>query len=1014
MEFDLNLYDPITEYEQREKNEVSLKKLRVALKDRFDQSSALDGIKAQLRKQVLAKLLGKEEQIAAAKGHDEAESGLESERGFISETDVCRMLKFNELVSLFHEMQDHLVASESDSSDDINPIIQSLVEEDRTSLLDLILEYCLSLRSEMTQEISVQAGPSCFTARELLDNELFHLEKHFDDLKGHRSSNEGKSFEERIINFQRELEERKNREVELQIRYFKENEVMKIRHEEAAKARATMEAMRQELEFDYNTRLKGHHDREQEAIKRAKEQERLAQTHLYEARQQMERELEEVRARESMLSRKVDLESQGLKLLEIRLKEAQLAMEHREREVRKLESDANQKLHHANEIARKDANVRLQKEFEELNALRYDVNLERRKLEEDKLTVHVDKEGNRVIREEMNKLRELLATREGEVTMLKWSLQQTQQQLQQLQSTRMVATPTTASHHHQQHHSLSLKLADDDLDYPATPTHHHAHAAPLSHESLFQHDRLAAENRLLRSEIDHLRSRADDADKLLTANQQLTRELEAMKTDMHHEKARALGREHKIEELQRLLQEKTQTLESLSRQLDAQTRREKQQQQWQHHQQPQQQPAWPSSVPSSFGGLGGATTLNSPLNGTQAATLTTLLGRLLSDESYERLMAQRGGDGVAAAAATLPVPPAPFNPSPWSSALAIPAYATATAPPPSSTSSLAAVPVPMAALPTTVVVAPAGGHPMAQGSRSPDSFPDLSPIKAVATATSTPMQSTRATSYDPDAAHRQEAAEAALRQRQEEDARLRRTIEENLRLAKEQDERRRQREAQEAEEERAMLKRRREREEQELQERREMEEARREAEERQRAAEATRAAQEAQAAQAQRQAAAQQQEAAAAAAAAAAAETEVAQRRQREEAAAEAEERARQAKKAEAEAEAEAAEEAKRRQEEDEIAEARRRVLERRKQKAAADGAGLGGSTEFARGSWSGSIHDQPTSVASSTTTLPPTAAAAAAAAPAAKRPVFDFAEESDSKIEFDANSDESSGGAGW
>jgi hypothetical protein len=309
-----------------------------------------------------------------------------------------------------------------------------------------------------------------------------------------------------MIIFQKEMEERKNREVDIQVRYFRENEVSKIRSEEGAKARAAMEAMRQELEFDYNQRMKAHLEREQECMRRAKEQERLAQTNSYEARQQMMRELEEIRARESILSRKVDLESQGLKLLEIRLKEAQLMLEQREREVRKIEEDANKKLNQSMELARKEMSLRMQKEFEELNSLRYDVNLEKRKLDEEKLTVLVDKESNRLLRDEMSKLRDLLATREGENSMLKWSISQAQQQQQH----------QNFAHTIQQ----TLKLPEEELEMPAAPN-----LPRQPFESSFQFDRITSENNHLRNEVEQMRMRLDDAEKLSAVNNSLSREI---------------------------------------------------------------------------------------------------------------------------------------------------------------------------------------------------------------------------------------------------------------------------------------------------------------------------------------------------------------------------------------------------------------------------------------------------------------------------------------------------------
>lgn len=519
MEFNIDLYDPVSHYEEKENKEISLKKLRTVLKDRFDQSSALDGLKAQLRKQLLTKLM--EANGGAPRGDGEkndlkstiamscifsylklhglhstlsvftAESGMESERSLISEMDICRMMKFNEL-SCTYKTLNNIVSGLNEANDGkpLPAILSQLVSEDRTTLLDVILEYCLSLRAETTREISIQAGPSVFTARELLDHELFHVEREYTEVQQRNISSESSSIEERMIAYQKEIEIRKNREVELQVKYFKEHEATKIRTEEASKARAANEALRQELEFDYSRRLKVHTDREADLVVRSKEAERRHAQALHESRQQMERELDEIRSRENLMQRKVELESQGLRLLEVRLKEAQLSIESRERELRKSAEDVHNQMQHARDLALKEANTRLQREFDELNSLRLEVSLEKRRLDEDRVAVQVEKEALRTLRDEVLTLRERVVARDQEILQLRRQLANQAPSL----PPQAVTQPT------------GLSAAEKN--------------------QIANVDRLIAENYALRQEIDRLRQEdEDEIGKLRVTTNQLRTDL---------------------------------------------------------------------------------------------------------------------------------------------------------------------------------------------------------------------------------------------------------------------------------------------------------------------------------------------------------------------------------------------------------------------------------------------------------------------------------------------------------
>lgn len=171
-----------------------------------------------------------------------------------------------------------------------------------------------------------------------------------------------------MLSFQRDCEERMRRDLEMQMKNFRENTAVKIRLEEAQKARLATESIRKDLEADYHRRLQSHMDRETEAAKRFAEQERQFNQSQYDARQIMQREIDELRNREQMAARKLELESQGLKILELRVKEAQTLLENRERELSIREKKLTEKESAAAEYARTEARQLVRSELEQIAA----------------------------------------------------------------------------------------------------------------------------------------------------------------------------------------------------------------------------------------------------------------------------------------------------------------------------------------------------------------------------------------------------------------------------------------------------------------------------------------------------------------------------------------------------------------------------------------------------------------------------------------------------------------------
>ena len=228
-----------------------------------------------------------------------------------------------------------------------------------------------------------------------------------------------KSIEERMISFQRDCEDRMRRDLELQFKNFEETSAMKIRLEEAQKARLSVETMRRELEADYSRRLQFHLDREEITNKRFAEQERQFNQSQYDARQVMQREIDELRNREQLSARKIDLESQGLKVLELRVKEAQTLVENRERELSTREKKLSERESTVFEQARREARDQVRLELEQLQVDRAALAVERQRVQDDRASQLALVESATTLKSQLKAAHDQISQRDDEIASLR-------------------------------------------------------------------------------------------------------------------------------------------------------------------------------------------------------------------------------------------------------------------------------------------------------------------------------------------------------------------------------------------------------------------------------------------------------------------------------------------------------------------------------------------------------------------------------------------------------------------
>ena len=346
-------------------SELTAKQLKSKIRQTLKNSGVLGTVKAQLRQEFLNGLQGNSLSAAAQAKHAlgvrerityslvyhllqsrgltnstsvfVAETGLQLNATLISEKDVVQTLRFNKLSKSFKlasvdvANRRHSVVQMAETYELDHTITKELVDKNHLTLLDLLIHYCSSVCGNDRQDMSCQtdaAGPS---AREVLNIEIDALRRKH--LEQYETSKSQLLVEERIIAYQRESEEHAKRDVELQMEFFRQHQLEKVRLEESIKSRMALESLRKELIDEYDRRLLVYIEREEINNRSLAEKERSINQRGMEERQLMQREIDELRSRDQMLSRKVELESQGLRSLELRLKASQNVLESREREI---------------------------------------------------------------------------------------------------------------------------------------------------------------------------------------------------------------------------------------------------------------------------------------------------------------------------------------------------------------------------------------------------------------------------------------------------------------------------------------------------------------------------------------------------------------------------------------------------------------------------------------------------------------------------------------------------------
>ena len=401
-----------------DKENLSLQELRANLKATIRKSGVLDTVKAQIRREFitgLSKQIGKP--TLTSKEHVDlrervvlssvyhllknrnlphslsvyaAESGIDAKSFLLSEVDIVQALNLDN-INIFNDT--FIKNQSSSSSSSSSSILQSKKainnnENITKSVVDVIIDYCCSYSKtnntiessslQGTDKVNDGVGPV-----DILDKHLKEMRQTYVERQRKEEEEPNRTLEERMIIFQRDCEARYKRELELKLQAMKESEIIKIREELLLASQQEADAMRRNMDAEYKHLMKKYADQETTLKQEYLEREQKLERKEYEARQALQQELNSLKLKDESANRKIEYEEQGLRMLELRVKEASILIESREKEVSRREKEIEELSRGYQDKAKFEARAYLQSELDDLMREKTALKVERHRLIEE-------------------------------------------------------------------------------------------------------------------------------------------------------------------------------------------------------------------------------------------------------------------------------------------------------------------------------------------------------------------------------------------------------------------------------------------------------------------------------------------------------------------------------------------------------------------------------------------------------------------------------------------------------
>ncbi|XP_071087018.1 centriole and centriolar satellite protein OFD1-like [Haliotis cracherodii] len=206
-----------------------------------------------------------------------------------------------------------------------------------------------ALHASATHEFGVQTDLIRVGPLTSLDDKLQSLEDLYSSRRDEHMRTGVVAVEDRLLSYQRQLEDRYNSELKRELARMKDTEIARIRLEEREECRRQMDQQRRELERTYQSKYDALVERERNSIERLQREQEIQEKEIYAQRQTLLEEMEVMRQREVEVKRERELTHREKDLQGERNRAKEDEIRRREMEVKRQNTEFTQRLH--NEMA---------------------------------------------------------------------------------------------------------------------------------------------------------------------------------------------------------------------------------------------------------------------------------------------------------------------------------------------------------------------------------------------------------------------------------------------------------------------------------------------------------------------------------------------------------------------------------------------------------------------------------------------------------------------------------------
>ncbi|XP_055016255.1 centriole and centriolar satellite protein ofd1-like [Boleophthalmus pectinirostris] len=333
---------------------LSPDELRKRLYQTFKSKGLLDTLKTQLRNQLIQEL--KHPPLTEGKSSVKSDSGLATVCNSIV-ADYLRNSGYEYSLSVFNPecglSKDKMLTKED--------ILQFVKIAPESSLYKALLaqencdkSFLMSLLTQLSHT-STQEGNDVVTQTTNISSygESLVEKMKMIDMEYDKHTCRGNTFftlQSKLDSYKKKIEERLQDEMKIKLQHFKDVEVAKVKMEEQAKFNKEMVKLKHELEETYEMKAKALTEREKNAIVRLQKQQEIEEKNVYMQRQEVLKEIETVRNRESELRIRMEAFQKNCQIHEEKVKTTVELLRRREVAVKTLEDTHDQRLR--NEISR--------------------------------------------------------------------------------------------------------------------------------------------------------------------------------------------------------------------------------------------------------------------------------------------------------------------------------------------------------------------------------------------------------------------------------------------------------------------------------------------------------------------------------------------------------------------------------------------------------------------------------------------------------------------------------------